>query len=65
MVNGIDIHSSLSEAFQAMGYCPQYDPLWDYLTLREHIESYGAIRGMSKQDATNIANMCVYTPLKL
>ena len=50
LVSGHDIRSSLSEAFQAMGYCPQYDPLWEMFTLKEHIEIYSAIRGIPKAD---------------
>ncbi|XP_078615923.1 cholesterol transporter ABCA5-like isoform X2 [Branchiostoma floridae x Branchiostoma japonicum] len=49
-VAGHDILSSLSEAFQAMGYCPQTDALWELVTLREHLEIYAAIRGMKDKD---------------
>eukprot|EP00058_Branchiostoma_floridae_P016823 XP_002602311.1 hypothetical protein BRAFLDRAFT_127318 [Branchiostoma floridae] len=49
-VAGHDILSSLSEAFQAMGYCPQTDALWELVTLREHLEIYAAMRGMKDKD---------------
>ncbi|XP_033111834.1 ATP-binding cassette sub-family A member 5-like [Anneissia japonica] len=51
-----DIASSLSEAYQTMGYCPQVDPLWPDLTVREHLQAYGAIKGLSKEDAAKIGN---------
>ncbi|XP_061471626.1 cholesterol transporter ABCA5-like isoform X4 [Rhineura floridana] len=33
-----------------MGYCPQTNPLWPDITLQEHFEIYGAIKGMSEND---------------
>ena len=45
-VAGHDVRSSLSEAFQAMGYCPQHDALWDDITLEEHLHCYAAIKGI-------------------
>ena len=43
---GYDIKSSLSNAFQAMGYCPQHDALWDDITLREHLLCYAKLSGI-------------------
>lgn len=45
-VAGHDILSNQSEAFQALGYCPQHDALWRNITVREHMETYAAIRGI-------------------
>ncbi|NXJ90166.1 ABCAA protein, partial [Corythaixoides concolor] len=36
------------------GCCPQRDPLWPDLTVHQHLETYAAIRGMRKEDATVI-----------
>ncbi|XP_060127944.1 cholesterol transporter ABCA5 isoform X1 [Zootoca vivipara] len=33
-----------------MGYCPQTNPLWPDITLQEHFEIYGAIKGMSESN---------------
>ncbi|CAH1240530.1 ABCA4 [Branchiostoma lanceolatum] len=49
-VAGHDVLSNLSEAFQAMGFCPQTDALWELVTPREHLEIYAAIRGMKDKD---------------
>lgn len=46
MVGGYDIRSSMSDAFQAMGYCPQHDALWLEMTLKDHLECYAYIRGI-------------------
>ncbi|XP_072019069.1 cholesterol transporter ABCA5-like [Amphiura filiformis] len=53
-VAGHDITSSLNEAFEAMGYCPQVDPLYPDVTLREHLEVYAAIKGIHASDIKNV-----------
>ncbi|XP_052276886.1 ABC-type organic anion transporter ABCA8B-like isoform X3 [Dreissena polymorpha] len=45
-IGGHSIHSNMSEAFQAMGFCPQHDALWDLITLEEHLDCYARIRGI-------------------
>ena len=49
-VCGHNVRSSLSSAFEEMGYCPQHDPLWERLTLQDHIEIYASLRGIAKED---------------
>ncbi|XP_049715282.1 ATP-binding cassette sub-family A member 6 isoform X2 [Elephas maximus indicus] len=34
-----------------LGYCPQENPLWPNLTVREHLEVYAAVKGLRKADA--------------
>ncbi|XP_041352800.1 cholesterol transporter ABCA5-like [Gigantopelta aegis] len=54
IVAGHNVHSSMSEAFQALGYCPQHDALWDSITLKEHLECYAAIKGVPKEDIESV-----------
>ncbi|KAM5135852.1 ABC-type organic anion transporter ABCA8-like [Mantella aurantiaca] len=35
----------------SLGYCPQHNPLWPNLTVKQHLEIYAAIKGMKKEDA--------------
>ncbi|XP_078610116.1 cholesterol transporter ABCA5-like isoform X1 [Branchiostoma floridae x Branchiostoma japonicum] len=56
VVGGYDVQSSLSAAFQAMGYCPQLDPLFPLTTLREHLELYGTIQGLNDEDLQSVVN---------
>ncbi|KAL4218252.1 ATP-binding cassette sub- A member 5 [Mactra antiquata] len=56
VVGGHDIHSSLSDAFQAMGYCPQHDALWDDITLQEHLNCYAMCRGIPQDQVDNVTN---------
>jgi len=42
--------NSEEDSIQFVGYCPQTNPLWPDITLQEHFEIYGAIKGMSQAD---------------
>ena len=55
-VGGHDVRSSMSEAFKALGYCPQHDALWDTVQLDDHLRAYAAIRGIPKGDIENVIN---------
>ncbi|XP_039751795.1 ATP-binding cassette sub-family A member 5-like isoform X1 [Pararge aegeria] len=56
MLDGQNIDDAQSGPFQMLGYCPQHDALWKNVTLREHIECYAAIRGISKADTPRIVD---------
>lgn len=45
-VLGYDIHSEFEKARKYIGYCPQYDTIYDLLTVKEHIEFQMAIKGI-------------------
>ncbi|XP_022180938.1 ATP-binding cassette sub-family A member 5-like isoform X1 [Myzus persicae] len=53
-IKGHDIQESVDIAYRMIGYCPQHDALWSSLTIREHLQVYGAIRGISKDQIKNI-----------
>lgn len=46
VINGYDIPSEIRQAQHDIGYCPQNDPLLEYLTAREHLYLFAAIRGI-------------------
>ncbi|NWS30092.1 ABCA5 protein, partial [Polioptila caerulea] len=46
--------SSEDDSVKFVGYCPQTNPLWPYITLQEHFEIYGAIKGMSQSDIKEV-----------
>lgn len=56
-VDGHDIVSNQSDAFQALGYCPQHDALWRNITVREHMEAYANIRGIVPSHITRIVDL--------
>lgn len=55
VVGGHDIQSSMSEAFQVMGYCPQHDALEELMTLKEHLVLYATIRGVQEDRVNDLA----------
>ncbi len=38
----------LEDFYDSISICPQHDPLWDELTLNEHLELYATIRGVER-----------------
>ncbi|KAM5273361.1 ABC-type organic anion transporter ABCA8A-like [Ctenodactylus gundi] len=43
--------SSVGEPLRFLGYCPQEHGLWPNLTVREHLEVFAAVKGLSKNSA--------------
>ncbi|GBP64672.1 ATP-binding cassette sub-family A member 8 [Eumeta japonica] len=56
VLGGQGIDGNPTSAFQMLGYCPQHDALWKNVSVREHIECYAAIRGVSKADTPRCRN---------
>ncbi|GBG28748.1 ABC transporter ATP-binding protein [Hondaea fermentalgiana] len=46
-IGGFSIASSPRDVHRLIGYCPQFDALLDLLTVREHLELFGRIKGLS------------------
>ncbi|XP_015281294.1 PREDICTED: ATP-binding cassette sub-family A member 13, partial [Gekko japonicus] len=44
IVNGKDMETDLAAIWTEMGVCPQYDVLFDSLTVREHLWLYGTLK---------------------
>ncbi|XP_012517680.1 PREDICTED: ATP-binding cassette sub-family A member 5 [Propithecus coquereli] len=44
------------DSIKCMGYCPQINPLWPDITLQEHFEIYGAVKGMSTSDLKEVVS---------
>lgn len=40
---------------QSIGYCPQFDALFDDLTAREHLELYTRLRGIHWKDEERVS----------
>jgi ABC-type multidrug transport system ATPase subunit len=49
-VNGLDVTTSINEVRQSLGVCPQHDLLFENLTVMEHIELYGELKGVPRAD---------------
>lgn len=46
-MNGEEITSGVMEIYQHVGITPQFDPLWENLTVKEHLEIFGRVKGLS------------------
>lgn len=70
-ISGYSVSTQLAEARKNIGYCPQFDALLEFLTPKEHLELYAAIKGIPKQliqqlvcqklaemDLVNYQNVC-------
>jgi ATP-binding cassette subfamily A (ABC1) protein 1 len=47
---GLDIKTQQLEVRAKLGYCPQHDALLDLLTVREHLQLFGRIKGVAEKD---------------
>jgi ABC-type multidrug transport system ATPase subunit len=55
-INGFDVVSERNSVRQELGYCPQFDPLLDLLSAREHLTLYGRIRGLPEEKLTPLVD---------
>ncbi|XP_056449000.1 LOW QUALITY PROTEIN: ATP-binding cassette sub-family A member 2 [Gadus chalcogrammus] len=53
-VSGNSILKELLRVQQTIGYCPQFDALFEDLTAREHLELYTRLRGISWKDQDRV-----------
>ena len=49
-VGGWNVQTHPSDARKCMGVCPQFDALFDHLTVLEHLAFYAAIKGIRPHD---------------
>ena len=55
-IDGFSILENQSKIRNRIGYCPQFDSLLDLLTVREHLELYAIIKGISKCNLQKAVN---------
>jgi ATP-binding cassette, subfamily A (ABC1), member 3 len=56
-VNGCEItKDGLGPIRRSIGYCAQEDALWGELTVREHLEFYGKVRGYTENELSRIVS---------
>lgn len=54
-VEGISVKTNMNLVHQRIGYCPQFDALFDDLTGRETLRIYCLLRGVPKKDIARIS----------
>ncbi|KAG7390389.1 ATP-binding cassette sub- A member 12 [Phytophthora pseudosyringae] len=53
-LGGFNILREQIEVRRQIGYCPQFDALFDLLTVREHLELFGAIKGVPQSSMDRV-----------
>eukprot|EP00842_Homolaphlyctis_polyrhiza_P003931 jgi/Hompol1/4539/HPOL_001790-RA len=46
-IAGFDVKTDISEVYRRIGICPQFDILWEDLTVGEHLLFYARLKGIS------------------
>lgn len=55
-VFGTEVRSNPKSARQHIGYCPQFDALFEFLTAREHLQLYAKIKSVPENIINNVVN---------
>lgn len=55
-INGSSVRWKLHKQ---IGYCPQFDALFDELTAREHLTLYARLKGLPRRDENRIVNWAI------
>jgi len=42
-----------------IGYCPQTNPIFDYMTVSENIDYFARIKGIPIEDRNNLVNQAI------
>jgi len=53
---GQEINRNMPEVFENVGICPQFDALWDILTVTEHLMLYGQLKGLTDNNLHDVVN---------
>lgn len=59
IINGYDIRTNMPKVRSSIGICPQHNILFDELTVRQHIEFYGRLKGLNRIEMHNEMNRYV------
>ena len=58
-INGKDMINNFSELSSIFGYCPQFDAIFEYMTVYENLEFYGKIKGIKSDLLENVVNAMI------
>ncbi len=53
---GLDLYKDIHACRRKIGYCPQFDALFELLTAREHLELYARIKGIDEEDIKRVVD---------
>ena len=59
-IDGIKTNDNLEAIKNKFGYCPQYDAIFEYMTVYENLEFYAKLKGVKIDYMTQIINDAIY-----
>ena len=59
-LNGIKTNDNFEYMINKIGYCPQYNAIYDYMTVYENLEFYAKLKGVKIDYMTQIINTVIY-----
>ena len=58
-INGKDMRNNFNELSNIFGYCPQFDAIFEYMTVYENLEFYAKIKGIKLNLVNKIVNSLI------
>lgn len=55
-LHGLNLKTDIRQVYKCIGYCPQFDALFDSLTGRETLEIFALIRGVKRNEISAYAS---------
>ncbi|POM66858.1 ABC Superfamily [Phytophthora palmivora] len=59
-LGGYDILSEQLEVRRLIGYCPQFDALFELMSVREHLELFARIKGVARAELNNVVKSLMH-----
>ena len=56
LIDNKELNTNFNEIRSLIGYCPQFDSIFEYLTVFENLEFYSKIKGMKEEKMKEIIN---------
>ena len=53
-LSGLNLLTDVHNCRKKIGFCPQFDALFELLTAREHLELYARIKGIAEKDIERV-----------
>ncbi len=63
-VGGHSIISDISKVQEMIGYCPQFDLLWNDLTVEEHLYFYSRLKNVKGDNAKTVSYIIIFSLLR-
>ena len=58
-INGVNSLSNFDKIKNTFGYCPQYDAIFEYMTVYENLEFYAKIKGVKQEYIKQVVNIVI------